>query len=717
MPTAKFTRNHLFAAICLVLAIGTFILYWPVTHNGFTNFDDGSYITENPHVTSGLNWSNIVWSFTHVHAGYWIPLTWILHMMNCQLFGLNAGLHHLVSVFFHIANTLLLFLWLWELTGAIWRSAFVAALFAWHPLHVESVAWACELKDVLSTLFWMLVLIVYTRYVKARQANHLLQSRTSYALALFLFACGLMSKPMVVTLPFVLLLLDFWPLKRLTVQKPEFIVQNMAKLVLEKIPFFVLGAAASLAIFLTTRAGNGVSTDTFSYRLANALWGYVRYISKIFWPADLAVFYPLPAHAPIGLALVAVLLLATCSIAFIFLSRERPYFLVGWFWFLGTLVPVIGIIQAGLQSIADRFTYIPSIGLFILLTWALADFFKSWPGKISLAAAGATALAACLFLTSIQITYWRNSITLFRHALAVTTDNYVACACLGQALEVAGDEKNALIYCRQAVQINADYPPGQFFWGIALWKEGDTEGAFTCLNAAAQATPHDPIFQYNLGKFLLEHGSPDKAAARFTAALEDDPDFAEAHNALGKTFLQQGQLQRASAQLSKASALEPGNAQFHYDLGTVLLAASQPVQAIGQFSEAVHLQPDFALAQQNLAVALAGQGKLAEAITHFSKEAQLQSNDPDAHFNLGFAYLNNHQPSEAAAEFSEELRLAPNEAKGHFRLAEVLREENKLPEAVFHYRQALKLTPNFPEAKKELDDILAAHPELGKISN
>jgi protein O-mannosyl-transferase len=712
MPTAKLTRNQLFAVICLVLAMGTFILYWPVVHNGFTNFDDGVYITENSHVTTGLNWSNVVWSFTHVHAGYWIPLTWILHMANCQFFGFDAGLHHLVSVFFHIANTLLLFWWLWGLTGATWRSAFVAALFAWHPLHVESVAWACELKDVLSTFFWMLVLITYTHYAKARRSNLLSHSVASYVLALFLFACGLMSKPMVVTLPFVLLLLDFWPLKRLAARERELSVLNLTRLVLEKVPFFALGAAASITIFLTARAGNGISTDTFSYRLANALWGYVRYISKNFWPADLAVFYPLPAHAPIGLAIAAALLLAICSIAFIFLSWERPYLFVGWFWFLGTLVPVIGIIQAGSQSIADRFTYIPSIGLFILVTWTVADFFESRPGKELLAVAGTLALAACVVITSVQIKYWRNSITLFNHALAVTKDNYVAYASLGQALEIIGNNDEALKYCKEAVRIYPDYAPGQFFLGIALWEKGDTSQAFDHLNTAAQISPSMPIFQYNLGKFLLEHDSTDQAAQRFTTALDDDPDFPEAHNALGKVFLQQGKLPQAADQLAQAATLEPNNAQFHYDLGTVLLNSSQPAQAIAQFSEAIRLRPDFADAQGNLAAALAGQGKLAEAIAHFSKAAQLEPDNPDAHFNLGFAYLNHLQPAEAAAQFTEVLRLSPNETKAHYRLAEALAEQNKLGEAVSHYRQALRLNPDFPEAQKELDEILAAHPQL-----
>jgi len=716
MPTAKLTKNQLFAAICLVLAVGTFILFLPVRHNGFTNFDDDGYITENPHINSGLNWPDIRWGFEHVEQGYWIPLTWISHMTDCQFFGLNAGAHHLMSVLIHIANTLLLFLWLKQLTGAIWRSAFVAALFAWHPLHVESVAWACERKDVLSTFFWMLTLVAYAHYVKSRMSRRYSIAVINYLLALLLFACGLMSKPMVVTLPCVLLLVDFWPLGRLAIPG-GFSVRSLSMLLLEKVPFFALAATGSAIGFLTQTVGGAVSSDTLSYRITNALASYLRYISKFFWPTDLAIFYPFLTHGLHSLAIASVVLLTVCSVAFVLLSRQWPYLLVGWFWFLGTLVPVIGVIQAGSQSMADHFTYIPGIGIFILVTWGLADFFGSSRGKQFLAVAAVAALAACLVLTSIQITYWRSSITVFSHALAVTTDNYVADACLGQALDAIGDDDDALKCCRNAVQINHYYSPGHFFLGIVLWKKGDAKGAYDQLNIASKTEGDNPIVQYNFGKFLLEQGRVDEAVARFNAALDDEPAFAEAHNALGKTFLKQGKFQPAAAELSRAVTLKPDDAQFHYDLGTVLLHNSRADQAITEFSEAVRLKPDFAQAHENLAVALAGQGKLDQAIEHFSKVVQLRPEDPEARFNLGFACLQDHQPAAAAAQFSEEVRLTPNQTRAQFRLAQALEQQNDFAKAVVHYRQALRLTPNFPEAKKDLDEILAAHPDLRRLSN
>jgi len=720
MFMAKLTRNQLFAVVCLGLMLGTLILYWPVTRDGFTNFDDDAYITGNPHVNAGLTWAGVVWAFKSGYADNWHPLTWISHMLDCNLYGLNPGGHHLTNLLFHIANTLLLFLLLNQLTGVLWRSAFVAALFAWHPLHVESVAWAAERKDVLSAFFWMLALLSYTRYAQARlrvegrrssagNSGSVPSSRLStlnYFLTLFSFACGVMSKPMVVTLPFVLLLLDFWPLQR-------FNTSMLQRLLLEKIPFFALALAGSIVSYLVQKTGGAVSNDPLSFRVANVLWAYVRYISKVFWPVDLAVIYPFPDQGLVVSAVIATLLLVMCSIAFILLARRQPYFFVGWFWFLGTLVPAIGIVQVGSASMADRYTYLPSIGLFILVVWGFSDFFGSQPRRQKIPAlAGIVALAGCLAVTSIQLKYWRNSITLFSHAYAVTTGNYVACACLGQALDAVGMENQALTFCAEAVRLNPDYPPGQFFLGMVLWEKGEPDEAIGHINTAAQAAPHDPVFQYNLGKFLLEHGLPEKAAARFAAALSDDPDFSEAHYALGNTFLKQGKFQQAAGQLSQAVVLGPGNPQFHYDYGTVLIANSNIDEAIAQFSEAARLKPDFADAQDMLAVAFIEQGKMAEAIAHFSKVVELQPASPAARFNLGLAFLNNHQAAEAAVQFSEELRLAPNETKAHYRLAQALQQQNKPAEAVFHYCQALRLTPDFPEAKNELDKILTAHPEL-----
>jgi tetratricopeptide (TPR) repeat protein len=734
MFTTRPTRNQLFAVICLILALVTLVVYWPITHHDFTNFDDDGYITGNSHIYSGLSWPNILWGFEHINAGYWIPLTWISHMVDCQMYGLNPGGHHLTNLLFHITNTLLLFLLLNELTGALGRSAFVAALFAWHPLHVESVAWACERKDVLSAFFWMLTLLAYTRYAQKQGAGSKDQavggvicttkihdpssflhpsSSFFYCLALLFFACGLMSKPMVVTLPFVLLLLDFWPLERFLVPRSSFRVQNMARLILEKIPFFTLAAAGSSVAFFTARVGGAVSADTFLFRLANVLWAYVRYISKIFWPVDLAVIYPFQSQGLVALAVVAALLLAMCSGAFVFMARRRPYLPAGWFWFLGTLVPAIGIVQVGSQSMADRFTYIPSIGLFILAVWSVNDILISTPHKQKIAALlGTVALTGCLTLTSIQIKYWRNSITLFRHALAVTRDNYVACACLGQALDAIGREDEALTLCANAVRIDPNYPPGQFFLGMVLLKQGKSEEALSHLGTAARLEPFDTTMHYNFGKVLLDFDRPKEAAACFITTLSNNPDSTGAHSGLGKAYWKQGKLDEATNQLSQAVTLEPDNPQFHYDFGTVLLADSNVDEAIAQFSEALRLKPDFADAHGNLAVAFIKQGRVREAVIHFSEAVRLQPNDPERRFNLGLALLDNHQPAEAAVQFSEELRLKPDETKAHYRLAQALQQQNQPAGAVEHYREALRLTPEFPEAKAALDQILSTNPNL-----
>jgi tetratricopeptide (TPR) repeat protein len=717
-----------------MLALVTLVVYWPITHHDFTNFDDDGYITGNPHINSGLSWPNIRWGFEHVNAGFWIPLTWISHMVDCQLFGLNPGGHHLTNLLFHITNTLLLFLLLNKLTGALWRSTFVAALFAWHPLHVESVAWACERKDVLSAFFWMLTLLAYTRYaqkqgagIKGQAAGGVMcttkthdpssslhpPSSFFYGLALFFFACGLMSKPMVVTLPFVLLLLDFWPLERFRAQGSGFRVQNVAWLIMEKIPFFTLAAAGSVVTFFTAKVGGAVSTDTFSYRLANVLWAYVRYISKNFWPVDLAVIYTFQSQRLVALAVIAALLLAMCSGAFIFMARRGPYLLTGWFWFLGTLVPAIGIVQVGSQSMADRFTYIPSIGLFILVVWSVNDILISTPHKqITAALLGTATLTGCLALTSIQIKYWRNSITLFRHALAVTSDNYIACACLGQALDAIGQEDEALALCTNAVRIEPNYPPGQFFLGMILLKQGKSGEALGHLSAAVRLAPFDTTMHYNFGKVLLDFDRPNEAAACFNTTLSNNPYFAAAHSGLGKAFLKQGKLDQATNQLYEAVTLEPDNPQFHYDFGTVLLANSNVDDAIAQFSEALRLKPDFADAHGNLAVAFIRQGRAGEALIHFSEAVRLQPNDPGRRFNLGLALLDNHRPAEAASQFSEELRLAPDETKAHYRLAQALQQQNQPAGAVEHYREALRLTPDFPEAKAALDQILSTNPDL-----
>jgi tetratricopeptide (TPR) repeat protein len=552
MSTAVWIPKKATAAAAFALAVVTLLIYLPVLHNGFVNYDDPDYITNNPHVQAGLTWPGIVWAFRSTEASNWHPLTWISHMADCQLFGMNPAGHHLVNVLFHTANTVLLFLLLNRLTGlrseasaphtgALWRSAFVAALFAWHPLHVESVAWASERKDVLSAFFWMLSLLAYAGYARESTVQSP-KSKVFYALALLAFACGLMSKPMVVTLPFVLLLLDFWPLNR--IRSAEFGVRSAGALLLEKIPFFAL-TIASCVVTRLVQGGALWSTTalSFHFRLANAAMSYVRYIEKMFWPADLALIYPYPHYWPLAGVIVAALLLAMCSILAILWAKRFPYLAVGWFWYLGTLVPAIGLVQAGIQSMADRYTYLPAIGLFIVVVWGLNDFLNFHPQKAKIAAvAGSLALAGCLAVSSIQLNYWRNSLALFLHTVEVTTDNYAAENCLGTALENIGKKDEAAKLYAESVRVEPDYPLGQFNLGMILLEQGMAGEASNHLAIAAQLAPRDPVMQFDFGMFLLQHGNPGEAVNHFKAALAAKPDFPEAKRELAKLLAEHPQL-------------------------------------------------------------------------------------------------------------------------------------------------------------------------------
>jgi protein O-mannosyl-transferase len=617
-----------FTLICLTLALVTAALYWPITNNGFINFDDEQYVTGNKHVTTGLSWSNIVWAFKTNEAANWHPLTWMSHMLDCDLYGLNPGGHHLTNLLFHVANTLLLFLLLNQMTGATWRSAFVAAFFAWHPLHVESVAWASERKDTLSTFFWLLTLMAYARYAQQSKIQNP-KSKISYALALIFFACGLMSKPMVVTLPFVLLLLDFWPLNR--IQISAFSVQNCRRLLLEKIPFFILAAAGSAVTFLIQKTAGAMWAASWDLRLENIVLAYVRYISKLCWPDNLAIVYSYPNRWPAPLAIGAALLLLTWTALSVYRARQNPYFPVGWFWFLGTLVPTIGIVQVGAQSIADRYTYIPSIGFFIVVVWGACDLARRWPEKGKfLPLAGGVALIGCLGMTSIQIGYWQNSEKLFLHAIGVTTENYVAENCLGKAFEKEGRNDRALVLYTDAVKIAPRYPQSQFNLAICLLVFGRTNEALDHLRAAARLEPHDPDIQYDLGIYFVQHGSPDDAARGFEAALADRPDFPVAQTALGLLLVRQKKFAEAIPHFAVTAQLEPNDPDAHFNLGLALLDNHQPAQAEIQFSEELRLTPNATKAHFRLAQALQQQNKLAEAVAHYREALRLTPDFPEA---------------------------------------------------------------------------------------
>jgi hypothetical protein len=503
-----------------------------------------------------LSWANFRWAFQNGEAANWHPLTWLSHQLDCQLFAVNAGWHHFVNLLFHITNTLLVFIFLRHVTGALWRSAVVAALFAWHPLHVESVAWASERKDVLSTFFWLLTLMAYARYaelssqVQSLKSNvqsptpkaQSLKSKVFYVLALLLFACGLMSKPMVVTLPCVLLLLDFWPLGRVAgcqlqvagSNKPAFfLLPSSFFLLAEKVPFFLLAAAGSAVTYLVQTGGGAVWATPWPERIANAVIAYARYVGKLFFPGDLAIVYSHPHHWPVVTALGAAALLAVWTFLALRRWRSNPWLAVGWLWFLGTLVPTIGIVQVGAQSMADRYTYIPSIGFFIAVVWGMAES-PMLQGKRILPLLTLGALAACVMLTTFQIQYWQDNVRLFRRALEVSPDNYIAANCLGKAYEKIGDAPHALVCYQLAVETEPRFPQSQFNYAIALMGAGQTQSAFNHLEAAADLEPRNPDIQFDLGIYFSQHDNWTNAAACFRRALAVRPGFPPAQAQLNR---------------------------------------------------------------------------------------------------------------------------------------------------------------------------------------
>jgi protein O-mannosyl-transferase len=579
-----------------LLALVTITLYWPAMRHDFVNFDDPDYVTANSHVQGGLNWAGIKWAFHNTkQAAYWAPVMWLSHMLACQIFGLNPWGHHLINVLLHSINTVLVFLLLRRLTGANWRSLLVAALFGLHPLRVESVAWVTERKDVLSACFGLLALVSYARYALGvtggqpspgcgsagkRQVTELgkairvpgvsrVTGRGSrfYWLALVFFALGLMSKPMLVTWPFVMLLLDYWPLERF---KPG----CMRRLVGEKIPFFALAAVASVVTFLVQQRGGtilGVKYLPLGARSGNALISYCRYLGKMFWPADLAVLYPHPGYWPMGQVLLAGGLILGISVFVIMQRRRCPFLLMGWLWFCGTLVPVIELVQSGSQAMADRFTYVPSLGVLIVVVWGAYELTRRWRyHELALSVAGCAAIFLCLGLTRQQLGYWQDSEALFRHTLEVTGNNYLAHNHLGMALNSKGQIDEAISQYREAIRLK----------------------------------PNDAICHNNLGTALGSKGQTDEAISQYQEAIRLNPDYAGIHNNLGAALSRKGQVDEAISQFQEAMRLNPDYAEIHNNLGMALGMKGQIDGAISQFQEAIRLNPDDAAAHNNLAHAL-----------------------------------------------------------------------------------------------------------------
>jgi protein O-mannosyl-transferase len=701
------------ACICVFLALVTLALYRPVSGFNFNNYDDAQYITENPQVQSGLTAQNLRWAFTTGHASNWHPLTWLSHMLDCQLFGLNPAGPHLVNVLFHITNTLLLFGLLRCMTGAAWRAAFVAALFALHPMHVESVAWVAERKDVLSAFFGLLTLCAWCAYVR-------IPSWQRYTLALFLFALGLMSKPMLVTLPLLMLLLDFWPLRRVEADKP---LLGLASLVAEKIPFFALALVSCIVTFLVQKAGGAVmQTDMISpgERVANALISYVRYLGKLLWPQNLAVVYPYPVHIPGWQVAGAALLLAAITIVALRSAPRRPWLMVGWLWFVISLVPVIGLVQVGVQSMADRYTYLPAIGLFLMLTWTAAESLAAQPfAKPVLAIAAGAALAACFVVSSHQLQYWRNSFTLFTHALEVNPNNAVAHCNLGQAFAAAGKPAQAREHYARALEIDPTYVSAMIRMSSYYNLHGNYDQAVDCLEPALKVRPDDPQLHYNLALALSGEGKTDQAAAEYRATLALDPRHDKALVNLGATLAQQGDLTNAVTLYQRALEIAPGNPYAHNALGSALESLDNPDAAAAEYSNAVALQPDFLAARNNLAGVLAHQGKWDAALAQYSEILRLNPNLADAHAGMGVILAQTGNYAGAIEHYRAALQLNPNLVTIQKYLAWLLATAADAalrngPEAVQFATGATRAAPDDPAA---WDALAAAQAEAGDFTN
>ena len=591
MAMSSYVGRYLACGVLLVLVVFTF---HSDLGNGFTDYDDNIYVTQNTQVQQGLTWENIGWAFRSTEAANWHPITWMSHMLDCSLFGPNPMGHHLTSLLFHAVNTALLFMLLGNMTGAMWRSFFVAALFGLHPLRVESVAWVAERKDVLGAFFWLLTMFAYANYASESKVQEP-RSKVFYGLALLCFVLGLMSKPMLVTLPFALLLMDYWPLRRFDDRKP-------VRLFLEKVPFFLLAIAGSAITFIVQRNGGAVSTSSsFGARFANALVSYCRYVGKLFYPVDLALPYPRPDHWPAVTVLRAAFIVGVISLIAIGLRKRHGYVFVGWYWFLGTLVPVIGLVQAGTQAMADRYSYIPSIGFLLLIVWSFYDITRRWFWLRTTALAFAVAMIfLCIALTRLQIGYWKDSESLFRHAIEAIPDNWKAHDKVGVTLAKKGMTDEAIGHFQQALRIEPSDYMAYNDWGIALLDKGQFDAAIDRFQEALKLNPRDASAHYNWGLALAYQNHLNEAGAQFQEAVRLDPRHINAQFNWGLAFLREGQVEEAIERFQEALKLDPNHARAHYQLGIALLKLGRQKEATAHFNRTIELEPNNKGAREQL---------------------------------------------------------------------------------------------------------------------
>jgi tetratricopeptide (TPR) repeat protein len=633
------------------LIIAILAVYWPVLNCEFVKYDDDKYVTENPNLKRGITRESVVWAFSSHHFHMWHPLTSLSHLLDCELFGLNPTWHHLTNLLLHITSTLLLFGILKRMTAAFWPCLFVALAFAVHPLNVESVAWIAERKNVLSAFFWMLSIAVYIRYAERPGVVRIL-------LLVLVFALATMTKPMVVTLPFVLLLLDYWPLGRLQWKRrgeQEDLSASKAGqtrsqgvsiwcLLLEKTPLFLLTIGLSAVTYIAQQRG-GVVSDfgniSLKYRAANALVSYVTYIGKMIWPSRLAVFYPHPFDKlPLWQVIISALLLLIVTIAVILLIRRRKFLAVGWLWYVGTLVPVIGLVQVGAQARADRYTYLPFIGLFIIIAWGLPDVLAKWRyRKITLRAAAMAALLALSVCTRMQLRHWQNNELLFEHAINVTSDNFVMCN--------------------------------------------------------------------NYANILDKTGQAEKAIEHFNEALRMRPNSPEVHSNLGNTLRRINRIDEALVHYQKAIKLKPDLAEAHYNMAISLAKQGKNDEAIVKYLDALQFRPNDVDTLSNLGYVLAQKGKFDEAVRYYKKALHVEPENTIAHGRLGLALANIGNIDEALEQFRIVLEASPDDIEMHCNVGILLEKKGKTDEAIKAYRRALQINPEYTKARQLLKAALS----------
>jgi tetratricopeptide (TPR) repeat protein len=755
--------------IAALLVLCTLAAFWPIFRNGFIRYDDATYVTSNPRVLGGLSWENLGWALRTGHAANWHPVTWLSHQLDVQLFGLKAGWHHAMSLVLHLANTLLLFIFLHRTTRALWPSACVAGLFALHPLHVESVAWVAERKDVLSGFFFFLTLLAYSRYIELAEVvrqglpgsslpeNPNRKAARYYSLAILFCALGLMSKPMLVTVPFVLILLDVWPLQRVS---PEVWLSNkvarassLRRVLPDKIPFFALALLSSGITFMVQERQHAVTIALpLGSRVANAVASYLKYIGKTFWPTDLAIFYPHPdtrfpvsEQWPLWALLLALLLLILVSLLALKYLGRSPWLAAGWFFYLGMLVPVIGLIQVGGQALADRYTYLPLIGLFICLVWGIRSLCHQLRSSVvAMCIPTVATFAVCAILSFQQAGRWENNLTVFEHALAVTRNNAVAHSMVGVEYGERGEYALAIRHFQAAIQAAPANADGYFGLGYTYDLLGKADQAREQYLIALRLRPWDEAIHRRLGGLAWAAGDSETAMRHFREAVRLNPDYFGGQLALGSAMAETQNFAEALPHLQAAVRLRPDSKEAVFRCAVALSNLGQPQAATTLFQRLIQLDPTNAEHYINLGGTLWAMGKTAQALAAYSEAVKVRPSHPVAHFNLATALLAQNRVREASAEFAEAVRLKPDypqaltgwgraqtqagdfeAAMAHFEKALQLRPDaftcyhagraqllNHRPQdAITSFRRALELRPNWPMAMNELAWTLATNPD------